>query len=113
MYSLFKKLTWQMLSEDSWVFGPKVRGIVRDYYAQVYFDEEIGKMGSEHEHSPEYGWVWIAHVDRVLGLPKLDAEHLCSVYYTGVARADGDTVRGIAFNLNQAIELCEAVLKIK
>lgn len=42
---------WQLLGQDDWVFGVKVRGIVRDYEAQIYFDED--------DDSREGGWKWL------------------------------------------------------
>lgn len=38
-------MEWQFRGDDEWVFGEKVRGIVRYPRAEVYFDEERG-------------WVW-------------------------------------------------------
>ena len=40
--------TWQQHSEDNWVFGLCVRGMVRMPAAEVYFDDD-DKRG---------GWVW-------------------------------------------------------
>jgi hypothetical protein len=45
---------WQLMGEDDWVFGVKVRGAVRCYTGCIYFDEDID--------SNEGGWVWIALV---------------------------------------------------
>jgi len=45
-------LEWYRTSGDNWVFGPMVRGIIRDIKAEVYFDEE--QLNGKHG-----GWVWM------------------------------------------------------
>lgn len=42
---------WQMVGQDDWVFGEKIRGVVRVTLAQLYFDED-----SLH---PTGGWRWL------------------------------------------------------
>lgn len=42
---------WQMVGPDEWVFGVKVRGIVRVHLANVYYDEE--------SNNPIGGWRWL------------------------------------------------------
>lgn len=48
-------LEWQLIDENQWVFGRKVRGIVRDPIGEVYLDEE---------RNPSWIWfVWKEGVD--------------------------------------------------
>ena len=42
---------WQRTSGDEWIFGPMVRGIVREIVAEVYFNEK--------DDSREGGWIWL------------------------------------------------------
>lgn len=44
------RLSWVMDGEDSWIFGPLVRGYPRPVLASVYFYEGTGR---------DYGWRWI------------------------------------------------------
>lgn len=46
---------WQQVRPDEWIFGEKVRGLVRLRLAEVYFDE--GAEGREG------GWVWMTHAE--------------------------------------------------
>jgi len=39
---------WQMYGQDEWMFGIKIRGIVRNPLAEIYFDDE-----------KNYGWIWL------------------------------------------------------
>ena len=41
---------WQFMGNDTWAFGVKVRGVVRDRLAEIYFDES--------HHGREGGWRW-------------------------------------------------------
>lgn len=41
---------WQFIGDDSWNYGPLVRGVVRPVEAAVYFDED--------SDSRDGGWVW-------------------------------------------------------
>lgn len=43
---------WQQTGIDEWVFGIKVRGLVRVPLAEIYFDEELNGRG---------GWMWLVH----------------------------------------------------
>ena len=47
-----QRMEWQFIGEDTWIFGLKVRGIVRQKFAEVYFNE--GYEGREG------GWRWRA-----------------------------------------------------
>ena len=77
---------WQMMSgNNEWVFGVKIRGIVRKPLAEVYFNEDIKQDGD-----PEYGWVWFA--------------------WTG--RKDGQPERGVACSLPAAVLFCENALGV-
>lgn len=42
------ELCWQMHAENEWVLGTKIRGVVRDVVAEIYFDE-----------ARDYPWVWL------------------------------------------------------
>jgi len=42
-------LEWQHLGNNDWVLGKKVKGIVRESMAEVYFNEPV---------NDSYGWVW-------------------------------------------------------
>ena len=43
-------MEWQFQGDDQWVFGKKIRGVVRYPIAEIYFDEEqTGRNG---------GWIW-------------------------------------------------------
>lgn len=45
---------WQMISgDDEWVFGIKIRGIVRELFAEIYFDPD--------RDDPEGGWRWMTY----------------------------------------------------
>lgn len=44
------KYEWQLTGDDEWVFGEKVRGMVRQAVAEIYFDEDL-------DGSPG-GWIW-------------------------------------------------------
>ena len=49
-------LEWQYIGEDTWNFGPKIRGLVHKV-ADIYFDED-----------KDQGWRWQTYVgDRVGG----------------------------------------------
>lgn len=69
---------WQMVGHDEWVFGMKLRGIVRVQYANVYFDED--------SNNPRGCWVWC-----LLG-------ELCDKM-----RAEGRTLRGVSASCSDAI----------
>lgn len=43
---------WQYIGDDQWIYGTKVRGLVRQRIAEVYFDEDCD--------SPLGGWQWMA-----------------------------------------------------
>lgn len=47
-----EKAEWQMVGEDDWVFGVRVRGLVRSTLAYFYFNEDI--------NDERGGWVWCA-----------------------------------------------------
>lgn len=54
------KMEWQYIGDDTWNFGPKVRGLVRKV-ADIYFTEGVGET--------DYGWRWQTYVgDRAGGL---------------------------------------------
>lgn len=53
-------MDWQHLGDDSWVFGVKIRGLVRHYRGKVYFDEDCD--------NPQGGWHWMAGSRRGLAL---------------------------------------------
>ena len=76
---------WQHMGEDEWVFGVKVRGIIRHSYADIYFDEDlVGFVGTNG------GWVWMVS-----------------------AEADGViTVRGTASSFTLAVASCEKALGV-
>jgi hypothetical protein len=42
---------WQFIGDDQWIFGEKIRGLVRRRIAEVYFDEDLD--------DPRGGWVWM------------------------------------------------------
>lgn len=42
---------WQHTGNNDWIFGMKVRGLVRDPRAEIYFNDSDGPTG---------GWVWMA-----------------------------------------------------
>lgn len=48
---------WQFQGNDSWAFGPLVRGVVRGAIAEVHFDDELKRR-------PGYGWVWVAFLGK-------------------------------------------------
>ena len=39
---------WQLIDENQWVFGHKVRGLVRERLAEVYYDEQ-----------KDPSWIWM------------------------------------------------------
>lgn len=47
-------MEWQFHGDDEWVFGRKVRGMVRWPRAEIYFNEELD--------SCKGGWIWMAWV---------------------------------------------------
>jgi hypothetical protein len=47
------EMEWQFTGDDQWIFGPKVRGLVR-MVAELYFDEAYEGRGG--------GWRWMTHV---------------------------------------------------
>ena len=49
----FDAMEWQLWPRKHWVFGPKVRGLVRQNVALIYFDPNAG----------EYGRPWLWHID--------------------------------------------------
>lgn len=50
------EMEWQLVGEDNWTFGPKVRGLVRPV-GEIYFDED-----------KPVGWRWMTFVgDRAGG----------------------------------------------
>lgn len=54
------EMEWQYIGDDTWNFGPKVRGLVRKV-ADVYFTEGVGEK--------DYGWRWQTYMgDRADGL---------------------------------------------
>ncbi len=75
---------WQYQGDNTWVYGVKVRGIIRKKDADIYFDEGIEKPGYDGGPSSwtEYGWRWLVY-------------------------KDGWINRGISINLQAAIEICE------
>ncbi len=77
-------MEWQRLSnDDDWVFGEKVRGVVRKpYVASVYFDKDCDDSRG--------GWKWM-----VYSVPPHNTE------------------RGVAPGLSSAITECERVLGIQ
>lgn len=44
---------WQLVFDDTWIFGLKIRGIVRQRLAEVWFDPDC--------LSREGGWHWLAY----------------------------------------------------
>lgn len=73
---------WQHLGDNDWVFGKKVRGIVRESMAEVYFNDE----GHQDKY---FGWVWFIRPN-----------------------AGGTTVdRGVSHSLRSAVETAEIVLE--
>jgi hypothetical protein len=43
-------MEWQLVGTDNWIFGEKVRGLVRNKKAEIYYNDEwTGKEG---------GWRW-------------------------------------------------------
>lgn len=78
---------WQMVGQDDWIFGEKIRGIVRTQLALVYYNEE--------PRNPEGGWIW-----RLLGEP-------CNA-----AMATGRPYRGASPSLSAAIWQAEQALGI-
>lgn len=49
---------WQFFGDDNWIFGVKIRGVkirgvIRDVLAEVYFAEEV--------NGPEGSWSWMVH----------------------------------------------------
>lgn len=56
----YKNCTWQEQGENEWVFGPLVRGIVRDKIGEFYYNKS--------SHDSRGGWTWF-----VLSRPGLAA----------------------------------------
>lgn len=52
------EMEWQYIGDDTWNFGPKVRGLVRKV-ADVYFTEGVGEK--------DYGWRWWTYVGDCVG----------------------------------------------
>jgi hypothetical protein len=52
-------MEWQLVDKDNWIFGEKIRGIVRDKKAEIYINESYnGKEG---------GWFWRVFGDKATG----------------------------------------------
>ncbi len=52
-------MEWQLVDEDNWIFGEKIRGIIRHQKAEIYFDEEwTGREG---------GWRWMIFGESLTG----------------------------------------------
>lgn len=96
-------MEWQLMDGEcsSWAFGDKIRGIIRDRKAEVYFDEEKNP-----------GWIWFAWVkDSKTALERLDAIRKQTDDYLHTY-TDGARVRGAANNLSDAIWNCEKALGV-
>lgn len=75
---------WQMISGDNeWVFGVKIRGIIRELLAEIYFDPD--------RDSPQGGWHWMTYA------PTPNEEEPPS---------------GLAINYQSAVKKCEKALGI-
>jgi hypothetical protein len=46
---------WQRTGQDEWVFGTKVRGMVRNPVGEIYYNEDIKEVEDKQRN---YGWVW-------------------------------------------------------
>ena len=65
MSNPYPNCQWQHLSNDAWAFGEKVRGIIRNRLAEVYFSNAT----KEHD----MGWIWYTKGRRDHGLePKIE-----------------------------------------
>lgn len=49
-------MEWQLIGENEWIFGHKIRGIVRKRLAEVYYTD-----GNADGRS--YGWVWFLSIN--------------------------------------------------
>jgi hypothetical protein len=75
---------WQMVSGDNeWVFGIKIRGIIRELFAEIYFDPD--------NDNPEGGWRWMVHAPTPIEV---------------------EPPNGFAINYQEAIKECEQALGI-
>lgn len=74
---------WQLVAEDQWIYGIKIRGLVRRPKAEVYFDGE----------AKDYGWRWL-----VYDVPE-DPDKMRRI-----------VDRGTAMNLYSAVASAEEVL---
>jgi hypothetical protein len=52
-------LEWQFIGEDCWIFGEKVRGLVRTRLAEVYYDKGLGD-------NLQGNWRWLVYPSAVL-----------------------------------------------
>lgn len=44
---------WQYIGDETWIYGVRVRGIVRKRLAEVYWTEGLGER--------DYGWKWLVY----------------------------------------------------
>lgn len=92
-------MEWQLI-EDTWCFGHKIRGIVRDICGSVAFSEDLDRLdviGGKVKvdiNGNRYGWVWTVYGN------------------TETLREIGYKVRGVADSLKAAIKKVETELGI-
>lgn len=46
---------WQLIGDNEWIFGEKIRGLIRVILAEVYYDED--------RDDPHGWWIWMAYKD--------------------------------------------------
>ena len=78
---------WQMVGQDEWVFGEKIRGVVRSQLAELYYNED-----SDH---PAGGWIWL-----LLGKAYKQA------------KTNGKPTRGVSGSLSAAVWDAEEAMGI-
>lgn len=74
------EMEWQYIGDDTWNFGPKVRGLVRKV-ADVYFTEGVGEK--------DYGWRWQTYVGDGSGGLELSLESAVEQVEIQVSKAIG------------------------
>ncbi len=50
---------WQFVGDNEWIFGVKVRGVIRKLVAEIYYDEDSNDRRG--------GWVWMTYQDGGMG----------------------------------------------
>ena len=89
MYSQYSECVWQRQGDD-WVFGWKIRGIVRSPVAEIWFQDDLSRLGPETLKG-QAGWAWVVREN-----------------YTG--QNSGLIIGLSSHNLTAAVEACEKAL---